>query len=59
MKYGNMVWFALAFSFIGFFATMEALRMLRRPIPALPTIVGSIAIGIALYLGAAALGLMV
>jgi presenilin-like A22 family membrane protease len=56
MKYGNMVWFALLFSFIGFLATMEALRILRRPIPALPTIVGSITVGIALYVGIGMLG---
>jgi|GEM_PF-3983534 len=52
MKYGNMLWFALLFAFLGFFATMEALRRLRRPIPALPTIVGSIVVGIALYTAA-------
>jgi presenilin-like A22 family membrane protease len=41
----------LAFSFIGFFATMRLLETLRRPIPALPTIVGSLLIGYIFYFG--------
>jgi presenilin-like A22 family membrane protease len=39
------------FSFIGFFATMRLLETLKRPIPALPTIVGSLLIGYISYFG--------
>ncbi|MCX6773390.1 MAG: presenilin family intramembrane aspartyl protease [Candidatus Micrarchaeota archaeon] len=41
----------ILFSFLGFFATMKLLETMRRPIPALPTIVGSLLIGYAFYFG--------
>jgi len=49
----------LLFSFLGFFATMKLLETLKRPIPALPTIVGSLLVGLIFYFTASILSFYV
>jgi presenilin-like A22 family membrane protease len=49
LKYSILLFLVmLLFSFIGFFATMKLLEKLKRPIPALPTIVSSLILGVIL-----------
>jgi presenilin-like A22 family membrane protease len=55
MKYGSMLYFALPASFLGFALTMELLRRMRRPIPALPTIAGTIMAAMLAYVALAPL----